>query len=105
LGLAQIQQRRPDLVFLDLTMPGLSGFGVIAQLKQDPATRDIPVVVVTSQVLDEAQTRELASNAVAVLSKEALGRAESLDVTFGPPVSVMARYAPHSVEQERLRRS
>lgn len=100
-GLAQIQQRRPDLVFLDLTMPGLSGFGVLAQLKQDPTTRDIPVVVVTGQPLNDLQKQELASSTVAILSKEALGHAEALDIVFGPPISLMPRY-PKDFQLGRL---
>lgn len=39
---------RPDLVLLDLSMPELSGDEVTAQLKTDPATRDIPVILMTA---------------------------------------------------------
>lgn len=47
-ALALVQKRRPDLIILDLMMPGLSGFEVCARLKMDPQTRDIPVLFVTA---------------------------------------------------------
>jgi CheY-like chemotaxis protein len=53
-------------------MPEMSGFDVLAQLKQDPATMDIPVVVLTSKSLSEEERRRLAPHALQVLSKQAL---------------------------------
>jgi len=51
----------PDLILLDLIMPKMQGFEVLRQLKQDPATRDIPVVVLSnlSQDSDTKQAEEL----------------------------------------------
>ena len=43
-----IVKQRPDLVLLDLMMPGLSGFDVIHILDADPATRRIPVILTTA---------------------------------------------------------
>lgn len=59
----------PDLILLDITMPGLDGYEVCAQLKQDPLTRDIPVIFLTarSEVTDEA--RGLALGAVDYITK------------------------------------
>ncbi|WP_295412761.1 two-component system response regulator [uncultured Thiodictyon sp.] len=45
---------RPDLVLLDIMMPGMDGFAVLAHLRQDPVTQDIPVVFVTA--LDDTRT-------------------------------------------------
>jgi CheY-like chemotaxis protein len=72
-GLRQARQERPDAIFLDLKMPDLSGFDVLALLKADPATRDTPVVVCTAQVLDDAERGRLAG-AAGILPKEGLSR-------------------------------
>lgn len=47
-ALAAVQAGRPNLILLDVMMPRMSGFQVCAKLKKDPATRDIPVVMVTA---------------------------------------------------------
>ena len=46
-------RERPDVVILDLLMPEMSGFAVAHQLKQIPATRAIPIIVLTSMEVDE----------------------------------------------------
>jgi CheY-like chemotaxis protein len=46
--LDKTRQEQPDLVLLDIMMPKLSGYEVCQQIKQDPQTRDIPVLVVTA---------------------------------------------------------
>lgn len=47
-ALDAVRRLLPDLVLLDLYMPGLNGFEVLTALKQDPATRAIPIVLLTS---------------------------------------------------------
>jgi CheY-like chemotaxis protein len=44
-----MHERRPDVVLLDLIMPGVDGFQVLQEKCQDPSIRDIPVVVVSSR--------------------------------------------------------
>lgn len=53
-AIAAIDAEQPDLILLDVMMPRMSGFQVCSKLKADPATRDIPIVMVTalSEVAD-----------------------------------------------------
>jgi signal transduction histidine kinase/CheY-like chemotaxis protein len=69
-GLARARSEAPDLVVLDLTMPGMAGDEVLSALRADPATRDIPVVVVTSKPLGAGERERLSAQALAVFSKE-----------------------------------
>jgi CheY-like chemotaxis protein/anti-sigma regulatory factor (Ser/Thr protein kinase) len=66
---------RPDAIFLDLILPGESGWQVLARLKADPLTHDVPVIVVS--VIDE-QARGLAAGAAAYIVKP-LTRAALMD--------------------------
>ena len=50
-GLALIQQTRPNLVILDLMMPGIDGFGVVEAIKSDPTLDQIPIIVITAKEL------------------------------------------------------
>lgn len=49
LGIEVARREKPDLIFLDVMMPGLDGFKVCQYLKEDPATRHIPVVFLTAR--------------------------------------------------------
>lgn len=59
-ALAVVRRERPQLVLLDVQMPGVSGFAVCRAIKDDPATRDTIVVMLTSrtQAEDYAAGRE-----------------------------------------------
>jgi two-component system alkaline phosphatase synthesis response regulator PhoP len=47
-ALADLAKKRPDIIVLDVMMPRMSGFQACAKIKRDPATRDIPIVMVTA---------------------------------------------------------
>jgi two-component system cell cycle response regulator len=48
-ALAQVKRTRFDIVFLDIMLPGIDGYGVCKQIKAEKNTRDIPVVMLTSK--------------------------------------------------------
>ncbi len=68
-GLAEAARFRPHAIVLDLRMPGMSGFEVLAALAADPALRVIPVVVLSANVAERSQDRAYALGARYFLSK------------------------------------
>ena len=48
-GLRMARELRPDLILMDIVMPGVNGFQATRQLANDPDTRSIPVIMVTSK--------------------------------------------------------
>lgn len=52
-GLRLAKDSLPDLILLDLQMPGMDGYEVLRQLKANPPTEAIPVIVLTAHVLEE----------------------------------------------------
>jgi DNA-binding response OmpR family regulator len=52
-GLAAVAQALPDLLILDITMPKLDGLETLKRLKADPATAEIPVIMLTARAEDE----------------------------------------------------
>jgi CheY-like chemotaxis protein len=78
-GLRRARQEVPCAVFLDLDLPDRSGFEVLQELRGEAATRHIPVILNTAQILGEEERRRLAAaGAVAVLSKGSPSREEGL---------------------------
>ena len=73
----------PDLILLDVMMPGMDGYEVCTTLKADPATRDIPVIFLTAKTEAEDETHGFETGAVDYVHKP-----------FSPPV-VLARVQTH----------
>lgn len=48
-ALEEIQKSQPDLVLLDIMLPEMDGFEVCKKIKEDPQTRDIPVIMLTAK--------------------------------------------------------
>ena len=68
-ALADIQADRPDLLVLDVNMPGLDGFEVATMLKADPSTATIPIIMVSAQDGRGSRLIGLESGAEDYLSK------------------------------------
>ncbi|MBV8304733.1 MAG: response regulator, partial [Acidimicrobiia bacterium] len=56
-GLAAAARHHPDVIFLDLMMPEMDGWDVLRHLKEDDATAQIPVVMLTARTGEEDQMR------------------------------------------------
>lgn len=69
LGLQQAQDAPPDLIILDIMMPKMNGIEVLESLKKNPATRNIPVVMLTNLGNDETLKQSLQLGAVGYLVK------------------------------------
>jgi CheY-like chemotaxis protein len=70
-ALLQLQETRPDLVLLDLMMPGLDGFNIVEAMHQDPALRSIPILVMTAKELSAGERSRLSGRVEQILAKDA----------------------------------
>ena len=91
-ALNRIQERKPDVILLDLMMPEMDGFAVVAALQKEVGWRDIPVIVITSLDLDAKDRARLNSGVQSVLVKERFQPADLVErirrlVHSNPPVS------------------
>jgi threonine synthase len=71
-GLSQARQKLPDLIVTDLMMPGIDGFGLVEELKLDPRTKDIPVVVVSAKDITPEERKRLNGHIQAVFQKSSM---------------------------------
>ena len=95
-GLLAVRASRPDVVLLDVMMPGIDGWEVLETLKNDKITRDIPVVMLTARVQREDEIRGWTSGASDYVSKP-----------FNPSVliDVVRRILAGEDSEERRRRA
>ncbi|KAB8330718.1 response regulator [Scytonema tolypothrichoides VB-61278] len=73
-GIRLAQAENPCCIVLDMTMPTMSGVEVLNQLKSNPVTRAIPVIVNTSKHLEAQEQNFLAQHTIAIISKEILSQ-------------------------------
>jgi type II secretory ATPase GspE/PulE/Tfp pilus assembly ATPase PilB-like protein/ActR/RegA family two-component response regulator len=76
-ALDQVDRHAPDIIVLDLNLPGLDGYGVLSHLRSRPATQDIPVVVLTALGDEDSEVRVFELGADDFLSKPFRARALS----------------------------
>jgi twitching motility two-component system response regulator PilH len=68
-GLRKAREIRPDLILMDIVMPGVDGFKATRMLAADPATRAIPVIMVSSKGQESDRTWGMRQGAVDYLVK------------------------------------
>jgi len=68
-GLEITRTQKPELILLDVSMPGMDGYQVCHELKSDPETRDIPIIFVTAKDQDEDQEMGFKIGAADYLTK------------------------------------
>ena len=64
-----LQTERPDLIVMDIQLPGMDGLEVTRKLKEQPATADIPVIAVTSYAMKGDREKALAAGCVGYVTK------------------------------------
>lgn len=78
-GIDMAQREHPDLIVLDLMMPQVSGFDVVATLKADPHTASIPVIVVTAKQITAEDRAKLADDVDLLIEKSKLNHGRFID--------------------------
>jgi len=93
-GIRRAYEEHPQLIFLDLMMPDMTGFEVLEQLKSHPATRDIPVIINTGKALEEEEHRLLDGKTVEIISKENLMMSRQVAIAKIREALAKARLSP-----------
>ncbi len=78
-GFKLVQEENPDLILLDIIMPKLDGFSVLRKLKEDPKTKNVPVVLLTNLGQDEDIKKGTKLGAVGYLVKANLTPAQVVE--------------------------
>jgi signal transduction histidine kinase/CheY-like chemotaxis protein len=73
-GVRLAREQAPHLIFLDFVLPDITAFDVLDELKADPRTREIPVILHTSHELQDDERTRLARETAAILAKHTLSR-------------------------------
>ncbi|MGE0826388.1 MAG: response regulator [Candidatus Binatia bacterium] len=68
-GVTAAETHRPDLILMDIQLPGLDGYEATRRIKADPALRHIPIIVVTSYALSGDDVKAFAAGCDAYVSK------------------------------------
>jgi signal transduction histidine kinase/CheY-like chemotaxis protein len=97
-ALASMENQRPSLIFLDLSMPQMDGFDFAATVRRHPEWRSIPIVVVTAQDLTNEERKRLNGNVDSILRKSADSResilAQVRDLLAGSHATRVSRELP-----------
>lgn len=80
-GISLVARRRPHLIILDVRMPEMDGFAVIQELKSNPETASIPVLVITGETLTAEELEQL--RLIEIISKQELSSGNTLPLMDG----------------------
>jgi len=89
-AIATAKSKKPGLILLDIMMPGIDGWETLSRLKEDPETKEIPVIIFTAR--EHSRGRQLARE---------MGAADYFQKPFEPDelISIVEEYlAPENVE-------
>ena len=68
-GIQQIREQRPDLVLMDIQLPGMDGLSATKVIKEDPDLKDIPIVALTSYAMQGDKEKALAAGCTGYITK------------------------------------
>lgn len=68
-GMAALEKYTPEVVFLDINMPGVSGLEIMAYIKREPRLAEVPVIIITSDDQEETTEKVRAGGALAMIIK------------------------------------
>ncbi len=81
-GLELIKKEPPDIILLDIVMPGMDGYGVLQELKSKPETANIPVIMLSNLAQQEDIERSMSTGADGFLMKHQSLPSEVADKVF-----------------------
>ncbi len=68
-GVASASQCKPDIIFMDITMPDMDGYQATSQIKQNPALRDVPIIFLSGKSASEDGGRSFATGGTTYMRK------------------------------------
>lgn len=110
-ALGYLSKHSVDLVLLDINMPGMGGFEVLARMKSQPKLKDIPVIILTAEVAPETEMEGFSAGAVDFVKKPFIPKVVLLRIKRVLEYEYLQKYLMDEVKrqtslaEERLRTS
>jgi len=74
--------RKPDLIILDLMMPGVDGFEVVSALRKDPVAAQIPILIYTAKTITAADRERLQGSIQSLIRKGEISKEQFLELIY-----------------------